>query len=344
METLNLIIMIVGILIGIVIILYLLRKYFNSPKTPFIKSMHGKIVIVTGSNTGIGKETALDLLEKGAKVIFACRSEIGVHEVINNITNPIQKEDAFYMHLDLTNFGSINNFVDQFKTLFGRLDVLVNNAGAIIDIFELKEGIESSIMTNHVGPVYLTCLLLPLINSEGLVINVSSSVNSVISQKKFNEKLQDIYFTDSQGIIKILENYSFSKLCNIMFTLQLKQYSIKNNISFKTASVYPGVVATKFLLKSKTCCFKIFNYTAYPFRQLFLKDAKIGAQTILHIIYCDYLELKSGAYFKDCKEANKNSICDKPENVVNLMKYTKQLIFKNLIDIPVDVEIFFSDI
>ena len=126
----------------VALVLYICKKIFNGPATPNKKSMLGKVVIVTGSNTGIGKETALDILSNGAKVIFAARDEGRTMAVINSIQDSQMRENAFFIKLDLSNFESINEFTKQFKSSFGVLDVLVNNAGGIFDVFALKEGIE----------------------------------------------------------------------------------------------------------------------------------------------------------------------------------------------------------
>ena len=128
----------------------------------------------TGSNTGIGKETALDLLQSGALVVFAARDEGRTMQVINSIQDMNQRQNAFFLKLDLYSYDSISEFVECFKNKFGTLDVLVNNAGGIFDTFTLKEGVETTTMTNHVGQVFLTALLIPHLRPEAMIVNVIS--------------------------------------------------------------------------------------------------------------------------------------------------------------------------
>lgn len=324
-------------------ILYIVKKYLNGPRTPFAKSMIGKTVIVTGSNTGIGKETALDLLDKGAKVIFACRSEERTLAVINQIQDPIQKENAFFMKLDLSNFDSIKKFITQFEAAFGKFDVLVNNAGGIFDAYELNESIESSIMTNHIGPAYLTILLLPMLNQEGLIINVSSGAYEMISQEKLEQYLINTNFSQAENFSNPFMNYAFTKLCNVLFALKLDYFARKNNLKYKSASLDPGAVKTDAQNKSKTTLFKIFFTLLTPFVYLFFKDAKMGAQTTLHIIYSDYNKLNSGAYFDSCAEKNKSQVAENSTNVNKVMKYTYDLIRTSSKNNPSQIEKFFCD-
>jgi retinol dehydrogenase 12 len=322
-------------------ILYILKKYLNGPRTPFVKSMIGKTVIVTGCNTGIGKETALDLLDKGAKVIFACRSEDRTLAVINQIQDPVQKENAFFMKLDLSNFDSIKKFITQFETAFGKFDVLVNNAGGIFDAFELNEGIESTIMTNHIGPVYLTILLLPLLNQQGLIVNVSSGMYEMISQEKLEQYIKNTDFSQADNFSNPLMNYGFTKLCNVLFALKLDNYARRNNLNYKSASLHPGAVKTDGQNRSKTTLFKIICAILTPFVYLFFKDAKMGAQTTLHIIYSDYNRLNSGAYFDGCAEKNKTQVAENSTNVAKVMKYTYDLIRTYSRNNPKEIDKFF---
>jgi retinol dehydrogenase-12 len=93
----------------IALLIILIRCIVNGPKTKLNADMTGKIVIVTGSNTGIGKITALELLRHGAKVIFASRDEAKTQAVINSINNPVTRHNASFIKLDFGSFESIKN-------------------------------------------------------------------------------------------------------------------------------------------------------------------------------------------------------------------------------------------
>lgn len=326
-------------------IIFILRKYFNGPKTPNTKSLDGKIIIVTGSNTGIGRETALDLLEKGARVIFACRDENKTNQVLQTLVKDQKKsQNAIFIKVDLGNFDSINKFVSEFRKSIGSFDCLVNNAGSMFDEFSTQEKIETTIMVNHVGPVYLTSLLLPMINRDGIIINVSSMGHTLVTSERFSEFLKEIEFSESKAKYSPISYYSFSKLCNVLHASALDNYARKSNISFKTASLHPGAVTTDFQKRFNTLFYKILSYILFPFQFIFFKDSKMGAQTTLHIVYSDYRTLNSAAYFSDCAEAPKSQVAADPQNVKKLMDYTMKLIYNNLPQVPKEVDNFFKSI
>jgi retinol dehydrogenase-12 len=326
----------------IAFILYILKKFYNGPKTPYSKNMDGKIAIVTGSNTGIGKETALDLLSKGARVIFASRDENKTMAVINSITDDKMKENAIYMKLDLSNYESIRSFVQNFKNSFSSLDVLVNNAGGYFDAFNLKEGIEQTIMVNHIGPVYLTALLIPLINQNGLIVNLSSLMHTFINQKKFDEMCSITDYSNRASLYSSYQAYSFSKLGNVLHAVHLDNFALKNNLKFKTGSLHPGAVASDFQDRMTTPLYKVLGLILTPFKLIFFKDTKMGAQTTLHVIYTDYSKLNSGAYYSDCCEIPASEVAREPLNISKMMKFTKNLIYKNQ-NIPREVEKYLSE-
>jgi NAD(P)-dependent dehydrogenase (short-subunit alcohol dehydrogenase family) len=277
-------------------------------------------------------------------VIFAGRDEVKTMAVINSIQDPAQKENAIFLKLDLSNFESMKNFANKFETSIGGLDVLVNNAGGFFDTFEMKEGIESTIMINHIGPTFLTALLLPLLNPEGLVVNLSSGMHLMVNQAKFDEYMQTTDFNQTGPAGNAAFNYAFTKLCNVLHAIHLDNYARKNSLKFKSASLHPGAVASEFQLRSTTTFYKALCFCMMPFRFLLFKDTKMGAQTTLHVIYSDYYKLNSGAYFNNCAEEGKNSICHDSMNVAKLMQYSKNLIVKNLRNVPKEVERFFADL
>ena len=324
--------------LGIVLTLFLMRKYFNGPATPHSKSMINKTVIVTGSNTGIGKETAFDLLEKGARVIFACRSESRTLKAIEELPNKKFSENAFFMSLDLSSYVSIDSFVKEFKSKFGKLDVLVNNAGGINDTFNIYEGIESTIKVNHIGTVYLTALLLDSLNQEAMVVNLSSEVHYRVTPKMFEKYLSTTDFTTGAGAHSAWYSYCFSKLCNVMHAMHLDAYFRQKGTKIKTASLHPGVVASDFYHRSETLLWKFLWGALGLVKYFFFKDNKMGAQTTLHVIYSDYDNLKSGAFFYDCAERKKNALCNDRENVEKVMKFTKTLIHNSLKNVPKELE------
>jgi NAD(P)-dependent dehydrogenase (short-subunit alcohol dehydrogenase family) len=117
--------------IGTVAVLPLLRHYFNGPVCKIKRDLSSKIAIVTGANTGIGKETACLLAEMGATIILACRSKARTQELLNELQGKCEESKIFFFQLDLSDLQSVREFVAIVSTRFNRLDFLINNAGLL---------------------------------------------------------------------------------------------------------------------------------------------------------------------------------------------------------------------
>ena len=124
------------------------------------KRLDGKTVIVTGVNTGIGKETARDLAERGAKVILACRNLEKGKKACDDIIASTGNAIVEVQHLDLSSLASVRKFALNIINTEPRLDVLINNAGATRVKQKITEdGLLLGMQVNHFGPFLLTCLL-----------------------------------------------------------------------------------------------------------------------------------------------------------------------------------------
>lgn len=325
-------------------ILWILRKFLNGPKTNLTHSMEGKTIIVTGANTGIGKVAALDLLKNGARVIFAGRDESKTLSVINSIENKFQKENAFFIKLDVSSFESIKNFADEFKNKFGNFDILINNAGATFDFFNLKENIEATMMTNHIGPVCLTALLLNNLNPKGRIINVSSRGHKRVSQKELDYLYAEENFGNIKSAYAFMTMYGLSKLGNIYHAKELTQIFKRNKMEMKAVSLHPGLVNTDIFNLNRFTKFwvkfgmVIINLLLY----LVAKDVNMGAQTTLHIAYMDYEDLNSGAYYSNCSEEKIKEIACNEDKIREFKEFTTKCIFRSWRNVPKEVSEYFT--
>ena len=121
------------LLIGLPIIGYLLNKfYFSGGRCTSTNRLDGKVAIITGSNTGIGYETALDFARRGAKVIMACRDLKKAEEAANKIKLETGNEKITVEHLDLVDLDCVKKFAQVMNTNLTRLDLLINNAGWLL--------------------------------------------------------------------------------------------------------------------------------------------------------------------------------------------------------------------
>ncbi|OWZ21700.1 Glycoside hydrolase [Phytophthora megakarya] len=211
-----------------------------------IPSLKGKLAIVTGANSGIGYQTALELARKGAHVVLSCRNETRGRNAETNIREVLASApdggSVEFMMLDVSDLGSVQKFTDQFKATHDALDLLINNAGIMGGTYtKTVDGYERQFATNHLGHFALTAQLFPLLKKRpgARVVNVSSGLNRLIWS--FDDQQVDCSEQDYSQV----GTYNFSKLCNVLFTLELdrrlKSSGVTNVIS---VSCHPGVAAT----------------------------------------------------------------------------------------------------
>lgn len=205
-----------------------------------IPDQHGRIAIVTGSNSGIGLETARELARKGAHVVLACRSEAKANEAIDDIRNDDAEADVVFMELDLADLDQVRDFAEAVHARFDRLDLLINNAGVMIPPeSRTRQGFELQFGVNHLGHFALTGLLLDLLRkSEGArVVNVSS-----VAHKLGRMDFDDLDF-ERRGY-NASQAYGQSKLSNLLFTDALARKLDVAGIDVRVASAHPGWTQT----------------------------------------------------------------------------------------------------
>ena len=170
---------VVPIVVTAIVVLYAGRRYFQGPRCQSKRSLKGKTVVITGANTGIGKETAVDLAARGARVIIGCRNLEKGKEAIKEIQERSGNQNVFLEELDLASLGSVRSFADKILNSEPRLDILINKAGVLqlgCPYQKTEDGFEMQFGVNHLGHFLLTLLLLDRIkrSQPSRVINVSS--------------------------------------------------------------------------------------------------------------------------------------------------------------------------
>ena len=300
------ILIIIIVLILLIILYSALGNHVFSGKCKIAHDMTGKLIIITGSSSGLGKFTALELVRKGAKVIFACRNESKTKNVFKEISDN-KKHLAIYENLDLSSFQSVINFSNRIKEKYQKIDILMNNAGAAPVNFKITEdNFESYIQGNFLGHVLLTYLLMDHMNVNSRIINLASlGHNYCVFNKEILYKIYDNDYVKNKYFGSILNRtflYHTTKLMMIYFTQTLSDYLSKDNISIKAVCLHPGVVNNEFMIFYQTNNItKILFNLFYPIIILCMKNTEEGAQTQLYLSYLDYSELASGRYYADCK-------------------------------------------
>lgn len=258
--------------------------------------MQDKVVLITGANSGIGKEAAIAIAKQGATIVIACRNEISARQAVEDIKNESGNTKVTFLPLDLASLESVRNAADEFKRHYNRLDVLLNNAGGIWATKQFSaDGFEYSFAANHLGHFLLTNLLLDMLKQapEGRIVNVSSEVHRMI---RFNFDKQVDPNPYSQW-----KTYGFTKLCNILFTYRLAEKLKGTNVTVN--AVHPGVVNTNFM-KKLPGMLKTF---ATSLGALFFLTPAKGAAPLVQLCTDPKLKGVTGKYFNRHKEAKSNA-------------------------------------
>eukprot|EP00062_Callorhinchus_milii_P021490 gi/632978261/ref/XP_007905810.1/ PREDICTED: retinol dehydrogenase 12-like isoform X1 [Callorhinchus milii] len=278
------------------------RKYFSECSIPSKASsptgrssdirLDGKTVLLTGGNTGIGKETARDLAKRGARIIIACRDMEKGTAAVKELVEDSGNESIIVKKLDLADTKSIREFAAQINDGEEQINILINNAGVMMCPYsKTADGFEMQFGVNHLGHFLLTYLLLDLVkrSSPARIINVSSTAH----------KMGSINFKDlnSEQSYSSIKAYGQSKLANILFTKELAKKLEGTGVT--VYSLHPGAVRTELgrhLNVVIRASFKLFHF--------FTKSPTEGAQTSIYCAVAPELETKTGQYYSDCAQVD----------------------------------------
>ncbi|XP_073814989.1 retinol dehydrogenase 14 [Musca autumnalis] len=255
--------------------------------------MEGKTVIITGANSGIGKETARDLAKRGARIIMACRNL----ETANAARDEIAKETAnnklIVKKLDLGSFQSVREFAADILKTESKIDVLIHNAGMALAFRGQTsvDGIELTMATNHFGPFLLTHLLIDLLkkSAPARIVIVASELYRLASVNENN--LNPI------GTFPAAYLYYVSKYANIFFARELSKRLTGTGVTVNF--LHPGMIDSGIW---RNIPFPL-NLPMKAITKGFFKTPKGGAQTTIYLATSDEVANVNGKYFMDCKEA-----------------------------------------
>jgi len=267
----------------------------SGPKSPSLIDMKSKRVIITGANSGLGKESAFALAKLGAEIVLAVRDTNKGQSVKNQILNQTPSAVIEVAALDLMDLDSVRKFAASQSTK--PIDVLLNNAGIMAVPFEkTKDGFESQMGTNHLGHFLLTELLFDAISrgSNPRIVNVSSSAH----------RLGKLKTGDINELNVSKENYSpwtvygNSKLVNLLFTNELVRRLKLVNSNITVAVAHPGYANTNLQLVAATKrsgIRKSVELAVTKFMNIILgQSAANGA--LPQIAACTWVDIQSGDY------------------------------------------------
>jgi retinol dehydrogenase 12 len=259
--------------------------------------MHGKTVLITGANTGIGRVTALELARQGARLYVACRSAERARPVMDELRGA-GADTAELLPLDLANLASVRACADRFLSKEGALHVLINNAGLAGHRGTTRDGFEMAFGVNHLGHFLLTERLLDALRAgaPSRIVNVSSKAHSRTRNIDW-----DALRRPTRTLTGMPE-YGVSKLCNILHAKELARRLEGTGVH--TYALHPGVIASD-----------VWRRVPWPIRPImtaFMKSNEEGAETTLHCATSDAVADHSGRYYDDCREKAPNPLADDP--------------------------------
>lgn len=256
------------------------------------QDMNGKTILITGATNGIGKVTALELAKMGASVVIVGRSQSRTESVASEIKVTSKNDAVDTLIGDLSSMADARQVADEFKRKHQRLDVLVNNAGAVFNTRqETVDGYEMTFALNHLSYFLLTNLLLDTLKAStpARIVNVSSDAHRGFTLDFDDLQNKKHYGTGGFGA------YGRSKLANVLFTYELARRLAGTGI---TANVlHPGFVATGFGHNNGRAMALIMGVI----HRLFALTPEQGAETTIYLASSPQVEDITGKYFDKCK-------------------------------------------
>lgn len=269
-----------------------------------------KNIIITGSNSGIGKEAALILANEGHTIIMLCRDSEKSVQAHQEIVAQSGNEQVFLIPVDLSNPDSIRSAVEKVKTDFPTIDVLVNNAGLYkVKRGETADGIEMNFAVNFLAPFMLSQLLLENIEASGngRIINVVSELykNGAIN-------FDDLMLTTNY---KAGDAYANAKMATVLYTSQLASEIKDKKITVN--ALHPGVLATG--------AFRDYPKLLVKGLNLFLEKPEKGGERIAYLATSDDVVGVSGKYFYKREERELSIPEQEKEKTAQLIQVAREL-------------------
>ena len=255
--------------------------------------MNDKRILITGATNGIGKSAARDLAKMGAEVIIAGRNEKKTRRVLDELKAASGSDRLDMLIADLSSIEQIRRAANEFRGRYERLDVLLNNAGAIFPKYrESADGLEMTFALNHISYFLLTHLLLDNLKQtaqrqgEARIINVSSSAHR---GAQFNGP-------DEASAYSSTRSYGKSKLANVLFTYDLARRLEGTGVTVN--AVHPGLVDTGFGSEFKG----FLGWLIRALQMTIARSPEKGAETLVYLASSPEVRGVDAKYWKDKKQ------------------------------------------
>jgi NAD(P)-dependent dehydrogenase (short-subunit alcohol dehydrogenase family) len=276
--------------------------------------MNGKICLVTGANSGLGRAIATGLARYGATVVMACRNQKRGEAARRYITKISGSTDVHLLIADLSRRQDIVALSETFKRQFDRLDVLVNNAGVLTRTRHLtEEGFEAQFFVNHLAYFLLTNLLVDTLaaSAPSRIINVASTAHS--------RGVLDFDDLQAEKRYDGWQQYANTKLANVMFTYELARRLEGTGVTANC--LHPGVIHTNLLRNYSRLLDWLFHRLRGFFRQ-----PEEGAETALYLAVSPDVAGVTGKYFRDSRTCGTSHQSNDPDIQKRLWDVSEMLV------------------
>ncbi|XP_018606592.1 retinol dehydrogenase 13-like [Scleropages formosus] len=274
----------------------LLKDYLTGGTCPSKAKIGGKTVVITGANTGIGKETARELALRGGRIIMGCRDMEKCEAAAKEIRRESLNHHVYARHVDLASVKSVREFANRIKEEEDRVDILINNAAVMrCPDWKTEDGFDMQFGVNHLGHFLLTNLLLDKLKSSApsRIINLSSLAHAM-----GEIDLDDLNWERKKFDTK--QAYCQSKLANVLFTRELARRLQGTSVTVN--ALHPGVVATDLGRHTGMHQSQFSSTILGPLFYLLVKTPKQGAQASVYLAVAEELGGVTGRYFDVLKE------------------------------------------
>ena len=275
--------------------------------------MNGKTCLITGATSGIGKAAAMQLGQLGATLVLVARNPQKAAATVEQVRQQTGNQEVDFLLADLSSQQEVRQLAEDFKARYERLDVLINNAGAVmISRQHSVDGIEMTFALNHLSYFLLTNLLMDILKSSSpsRVVNVSSD-----SHRDAVLDLQDLQY---QGRYRGFQAYGRSKLANLLFTYELSRRLAGTGVTANC--LHPGLVATN-LMADNGVTGRVMNV----FFRVFGRSSDRGAQTVTYLASSPRVEDVTGQYYVDEESAPSSQASHDEEAARMLWQISEEL-------------------
>ena len=283
-----------------------------------VADMTGKTAVITGGSSGIGRQTALNLAQAGARVVITARDEARGEAAVSDLKAKGGSDEIELIVFDLGDLTAVRSGAGDLLAMCDRIDVLVNNAGVVLsERRESADGFEATFAINHLGPFLLTALLMDRIkqSAPARIVNVASTAH--------NGARHGLDFSDLQSTRRYrgMQAYARSKLANIYFTTELARRLDGTGVT--SNCLHPGTVATGYGRDGDTSGLLAFGL---KISSPFFLTAEKGARTSTYLASSPEVSGVSGKYFIKCKPRLPSKEAQNDEAAKRLWKISEELV------------------